>query len=125
MTRTDLIQRISQAIARREGYYVPGSRAARNNNPGNLRRWGNVAVDDGFAHFPSVDAGWEALRAQIAKNVRRGLTLLEFFAGKPGVYYGYAPSTDGNDPEDYAAFVAKLVGVPVSAPLDTIPTEEQ
>lgn len=113
----DLVDKIAAAIARFEGFYVPNSRAQRNNNPGNLRRWGNTPVVDGFASFPTLEAGWAALRRQVEINIGRGLTLNEFFAGKPGVYAGYAPASDNNHPINYARFVGGKAGVPVDIPL--------
>lgn len=117
-TRADVVKVISEAIAAMEGYNVPGSRASRNNNPGNLRRWGNVAIVDGFACFPSAAAGWEALRSQVSRNIKRGLTLREFFGGKPGVYAGYAPAADGNRPGNYAEYVAARVGISPDAVIE-------
>lgn len=111
MTTPDLVNRLAEAIATYEGFYKPGSLAKRNRNPGNIRAWGSLPVHRGFAIFPSEDAGFEALQAQIRKNIKRGLTLYEFFGGKPGVYYGYAPDSDGNHSRKYAQFVAKRVGI--------------
>lgn len=109
----DLLWRMAYAIARMEGYFQPGTVAERNNNPGNLRRWGSRPVKDGFAVFPDHIAGWNALFSQIHRNIGRDLTLNEFFAGKPGVYPGYAPAADNNRPYDYAEFVNGWLGVPV------------
>ncbi len=64
--------------------------------------------------------GWNALYQQINLNIGRGLTLNEFFAGKPGVYDGYAPSADQNSPYAYAARVGRDVGIPVDVPLNTL-----
>jgi hypothetical protein len=98
------------AIARFEGYYVPQSRAQRNRNPGNLRAVAGQASDaDGFRTFGTHVEGWLALIRQIERNILRGLTLNEFFGGKPGVYPGYAPASDGNDPVAYARFVGSVV----------------
>ena len=112
-----LTDSIAQAIATYEGYYQSGSLAARNNNPGNLRTWGNTPVVDGFARFDTPAAGWSALVGQIELNISRGLSLGEFFGGKPGVYPGYAPAADDNQPAAYAQYVAGRVGVPVDIPL--------
>jgi hypothetical protein len=82
-----LIQRLAEAIARYEGFYVPGSVPQRLNSPGDLifaRQPGAkphpITGRDGkvrtYAEFPTSDAGWEALRRQIRLDVRRGLTLL-------------------------------------------------
>ncbi len=111
------IDDLADAIARFEGYYKPGSVALRNNNPGNLRSWGSLPTANGYAVFPTPEAGWDALRRQVGMNINRGLTLDEFFAGKPGVYGGYAPSADANDPANYARTVATWLGIDESTPL--------
>ncbi len=56
---------LAQAIARAEGYFVPGSLPARINNPGDLELGdrGN-GVTNGKTHYPSPFAGWEALRSE-------------------------------------------------------------
>ena len=105
------------AIARYEGYYTAGSVAQRNNNPGNLRSWGSYPVVNGFVQFPDAETGWAALRSQVQKNIDRGLTLDEFFSGKSGVYPGYAPAADNNQPSKYAATVATWLGISSDAPL--------
>lgn len=52
-SKTDLLAR---GIATAEGFYVTGSRPARNNNPGDLRLAGDQGVDDeGFGIFSSAD----------------------------------------------------------------------
>lgn len=114
---------MAQAIARKEGFNVPNSLAQRNNNPGNLRSWGSNPVVGGYAKFPTLDAGWAALRRQIELNIGRGLTLEEFFAGKSGVYPGYAPSADRNDPVLYAQQVSTWTGIPLGIPLNQIHQE--
>lgn len=116
----NLVDLMAQAIATMEGFYKPGSLAARNNNPGNLRSWGTNPVVNGYAQFPTLDAGWAALKKQIQKNIDRGLNLTEFFGGKTGVYGGYAPSADKNDPVNYAKYVAGRTGVDVNTPLKSV-----
>jgi hypothetical protein len=113
----DLVDKIAEAIARMEGFYKPGSLAQRNNNPGNLRSWGSRPVSGGYAVFETPEAGWAALKQQIRRNIDRGLNLLEFFGGKPGVYAGYSPAADKNDPVAYARFVAQRAGIDVTTPL--------
>ena len=120
-----LVERIAVAISEMEGFNKPGSRAQRQNNPGNLRSWGKTPIVDGFANFPTAAEGWSALRRQIWRNVDRGLTLYEFFGGKPNVYAGYAPDADGNRSRHYAEFVAKRAGIPVNVPLPDIFRERE
>lgn len=115
-----LVDDLAGAIARFEGFFQTDSVAQRNNNPGNLRSWGDLPRRDGYAVFPTVEAGWQALRQQIRLNVSRGLNLLEFFGGKPGVYGGYAPAADQNQPGAYAAYVAERAGLPLDVPLDQL-----
>lgn len=107
----NLVDKIADAIARFEGFHKLGSVAQRQNNPGNLRSWGKVPVIGGYASFATVEDGWRALRRQVQKNIGRGLTLQEFFAGKPGVYAGYSPASDGNHPTLYAAYVARRLDI--------------
>ncbi len=115
-----LIDNLAAAIARYEGFYKPGSLAQRNNNPGNLRSWGDYPVVDGYVRFPDAETGWRALRRQVELNIARGLNLYEFFGGKPGVYPGYAPAADGNQPRTYAATVAGWLGISADQPLKTV-----
>ncbi len=111
MSETELIGGISRAIAKQEGWFVPDSVARRHNNPGNLRSWGDNPIVNGYAQFKNEADGWAALFYQVQKNVRRKLSLRQFFGGKLPVYSGYAPSKDGNQPIAYAAFVAKYLGL--------------
>lgn len=83
------------------------------NNPGALMDLPYYQETGEFrlAQYPSLDAGEAALRAQIERNIGKGLTFYEFFGGKPGVYGGYAPAGHGdNDPVAYAEAVAAAVG---------------
>ena len=112
-----MIEPIAQAVATMEGFYKERSLAQRNNNPGNLRSWGSHPVVNGYAKFPSAMVGWRALHRQIDLNIARGLTLYEFFGGKAGVYGGYAPAGDSNNPKHYAEFVAKRCGLNPGLPI--------
>lgn len=89
-----------------EGWY-PGSKSYRNNNPGNLRfadQPGASGADaQGFAQFPDYTTGLSALHKQIALDTKRGLSIQDF-AKK------YAPVQDGNNPDTYAAQLAKAAG---------------
>lgn len=104
------------AIAWFEGFWIDGSRAQRNNNPGNLRGWdiNNPKDDQGFDIFPDRQSGWFALWQQIWINIHRRLTLSEFFLGKPGIYPGYAPQEDGNT-RFYPRFVSSVTGIPLDS----------
>jgi hypothetical protein len=63
-----LISRIADAIAFAEGYFVPGSRPRRNNNPGDLERdltGKGIAWDGPYVVYPSAADGFEALEHQV------------------------------------------------------------
>lgn len=103
------IQLIAELIAYMEGWYDHQVTIPRtHNNPGDLRHWGHYPVREGYVQFPSPLAGWNALFEQIFLNIRRDLTLREFFQGKPGVYAGYDKTNSG-----YPEFVSEYSKIPV------------
>lgn len=115
-----------QAIATMEGFYRTGSRANRNNNPGNLNLapWESIlgavletippGVDEKarFAHFPTPVAGWTAMR-MLLEDVYLGLTIAEALRK-------WAPPSDGNDQSSYLVGVCKMTGMEP----DTVLTKE-
>lgn len=145
MTKRDsVIDVMAKAMARQEGFYLDlnkmgeeevkrrGIHYVKNgdgrlftvnqayNNPGNIMgKWGNNQVSkSGFVIFPTLEAGWRALKHQISLNLARKLSFYEFFAGerdekgnvKPGGYYGYAPAKHGNNnPQIYAQNVVNAI----------------
>jgi len=108
---------LAMAIAEFEGFYLAESIARRNKNPGNLRPFGTqpgLKTNAGmFRVFNTENEGWAALINQINLNLKRGLTLEEFFLGKEGVYPGYSPlgDNDADVIENYIDFVANRVGL--------------
>lgn len=116
----------AEAIKAYEGWFF-GSRSFRNNNPGNLKFTGYTALlgatgqdDKGFARFATPNIGIEALKSflhQAANGILMAyqptMSLLDFF-------HVYAPSSDNNEPNAYAQFVAMKIGVPVTTPIDQI-----
>jgi hypothetical protein len=71
---------IMQAMAQMEGFYKSGTRPERNCNPGDIE-WGRFTQAHGatggdprFAIFPTVDAGFAAMRALLL-SAYAGLTL--------------------------------------------------
>jgi|GEM_PF-581096 len=84
-----------------------GTRAWRNNNPGNLSKAQKsglaIGVGGPFAVFPDHDTGKAALK----------FVLLSVYKEKrlDKVFEKYAPSTDNNDPEHYTKLVKKFTGL--------------
>lgn len=93
----------------------PGDQSYRLNNPGNLR-----SVKGPFLKFKTWEEGWNALldyltRAATGKHkaYKPNFTLLQFF-------HVYAPSADKNNPDLYAKYVAKRLGVPITRQIKTL-----
>lgn len=105
--RGSLLLEWATAIRDYEGQ--PGDLSYRNCNPGNLK-----GLNGKFLKFKTWDEGWNALldyltRAATGKHkaYKPEFTLLRFFQT-------YAPSSDKNNPNKYAEYVAKRLGVPVT-----------
>lgn len=104
-----------EAIARIEGFYTPGSRPNRNNNPGDIE-WGSFARMHGataletpkgneparFAYFPTPEAGFAALHALLSGPAYAHLTIEE-------AINKYAPPSE-NQTVNYISFVCQRVG---------------
>lgn len=88
-----------------------GHKAWRLNNPGAvrtsdfMRRHGAIGEYDGFSVFPDMATGRAAQVALLRSNTYRNLTIRQAMAK-------YAPWTDNNNPDSYAARVASAIGVP-------------
>jgi hypothetical protein len=64
----DGVKKLAQAIASAEGFFSPGSRPARNHNPGDMTRdliAKAVGVDGPFVVYATDADGWANLYAQI------------------------------------------------------------
>ncbi len=118
-----VIESIAQAIIRQEGN-ATGTRAHRNNNPGNIwdgvgagksvRIWPNLPTDDkGFVIYPNRETGYQALLNDIRIKVNRGMTLEQLITM-------YAPPNENNTAA-YIANVARWTGLPTGHPLNQLP----
>lgn len=64
-----LLTQIATAFATAEGYYVSGSRAQRNNNPGDITKditGTGIGFDGPFVIYATPDDGFAALKHQIS-----------------------------------------------------------
>lgn len=112
----------AMAIQKFEGYY-PGSRSYRNNNPGNIRFVGQSSAsgkdDLGFCIFPTYQIGFNALKS-LLKQAATTSKLYDHEGDLYTFFSVYAPASDNNHPRQYAEFVAKEIGVPVSTPIKNL-----
>jgi hypothetical protein len=120
----DFISTWGAAIAQFEGFNTPGSRPARNNNPGDLKQAGQpgaVGTDpQGFAIFPDAGTGWTALYNQLNAYVNEfpDYSILQIMAHYLG--QSVATSDTQGNAFTYANFVASALGVDVSATLGAL-----
>lgn len=76
----------------------------RQNNPGNLRSWGDMPQKNGFAVFPSAHAGIQALARQLQLYGKRGNDTIS------GIVNTYAPAKDHNNVDAYIKALHKDTG---------------
>lgn len=115
------LESLAQAFARMEGFTDGSSRIARaNNNPGNLRSWagpGKDIMNGGFVVFPSLDAGWHALKKVLADYVHGPVYGFSSPPTLEQITSKYAPAADRNDPMKYARAVSGWTGIPLGVPV--------
>lgn len=132
MTLIKFATETAKLMSRMEGF-TPGSRAWRNNNPGNLDAGARASGKDadGYAVYTKVSDGWADAEDLVMKILtgHPALTLRTFIGGERDAagkvvangYPGYAPSADprgSNDVVSYAQFLAKGLQVAsIDAPL--------
>lgn len=117
----DLIDRIADAIARQEGFYVAGSRPARDNNPGNLTLdlgagAPAVGMDGSLVIFATAGDGWANLQQEV-----RG-----WFNGSSSIYSAgmtiaqIASKYTATQVDEWAANVASFLGVTPDTVIGTL-----
>lgn len=84
----------------------------RQNNPGNLRSWAGVPTENGFANFPTVQAGLHAMAEQLELYGNRGNDTLS------GIASTWAPAKDRNNVAAYIADLVKNTGYSAGQHLD-------
>jgi hypothetical protein len=99
---------LAQLIARREGFYIPGSIPRRRHNPGDLTHAPGehhpTDAPDSVGSFGNVKKGWAALTHQLLLFAERKLTLQQAIDE-------YAPaSVPGNDPVAYVQYLCAAGG---------------
>ena len=121
------IEQWCESIQSHEGWILPctkypaGSASFRNNNPGNFRcsslvmgELGATKCVNNLAVFPNYETGFKALKQFLIyactdklRSYKSTMTLLDF-------YKVYAPSSDNNNPLNYATCVAKDLGISIN-----------
>jgi hypothetical protein len=111
-----------RAMAKQEGFFKHGTRAQKNNNPGNIN-YGKFAQthgatggdDKGYAIFPTPGVGWAALEALLKTPTYKGRTLRE-------ALYTYCPPKGDrrgdNDTDAYIRNVCDWTGLTPNTIID-------
>ena len=86
------------------------------NNPGNLRSWGKMPIQGGFAVFPTTEAGLSAMGKQLQLYGKRGKNTIS------DIISTYAPSSENNT-QAYIDHVSKRTGFNPNQRLDLNDTE--
>ena len=82
---------------------APNSRAARNNNPGNIKAVGNQPKDaQGFRIFASQEEGAQAMQANIARKLAKGNDTIK------KLIEAYEGTDTRDDPKATAAYIARV-----------------
>jgi hypothetical protein len=107
---------MANAIARAEGYFVPGSVAARAHNPGNLKLGGTTI--NGITVYTSADQGWHALYRQLA--LIRDDRSAFYAPGDTIARMGQVWTATVHEQGAWSANVAHGLGVPVTTTLGEV-----
>ncbi len=97
---------------------VPAAPAAagplglRQNNPGNLRSWGQTPIANGYAQFPTAFDGLSAMAGNLRAYGNHGFNTIDSIVDR------WAPASDHNNTAAYKADVAKQTGFDPKAALD-------
>lgn len=74
------------------------------NNPGNLRKWGNAIVENGFAKFATPEEGLSAMAGQLLRYSGRGIRSIK------DIISTYSPATgEGNSGQSTANYISGVV----------------
>lgn len=100
-----------QAPSEKDLYKTEGTRAWRNNNPGNIscssfaKRKGSIGCDGIMAIFPDIDTGEKAQKSLLKSKTYRGRTIRK-------VVENYASKKAGNPTEKYIQYITEKSGLP-------------
>lgn len=115
ITPSDGLKRFADAIARAEGFGIPGAIPTRANNPGDLARGGETLGAEKITVYPTLDAGWQALYHQldlIARGKSAHYTPDFTIADMSAVWTATEQSA-------WAQNVARALGTTVNTPIST------
>jgi hypothetical protein len=118
-SNTNLTKAIAQAIATAEGFYVSGSRPARNHNPGDMTAdliGKAVGKDGAFVVYANDSDGWANLYAQI----NAWLEGTSAHANADSTIHDVSRFYTTTDQDAWANTVASKLGVSIDTPIGQV-----
>ncbi|MTK12707.1 MAG: hypothetical protein F8N39_11660 [Clostridiaceae bacterium] len=110
---------VGRAVGRAAGSVGEGIRSIiggpigiRQNNPGNLRSWGDAPINRGYAQFKTAGEGISAMAGNLQAYGRHGWDSIE------SIISHWAPAGDNNNVPAYIADLVKQTGFSANAKLD-------
>ena len=113
------VQKIAQAIATAEGFYVAGSRPARNHNPGDMTAdliGKSVGMDGSFVVYMTDSDGWQNLYTQI----QEWLSGTSSHATSASTISQISQFYTTTDQSSWATTVANELGVSLDTPIGEV-----
>jgi hypothetical protein len=118
------VELLAKGIATAEGFYVPGSRPARDHNPGDLTAdliGKSTGMDGAFVVYATDDDGWQNLYAQIELWLSGGSAHATGDSSIADISQFYTtPGDSGNDQTNWANTVAATAGVSTDTPISQV-----
>jgi hypothetical protein len=119
-------QLFAEGIALAEGFYVAGSRAARNHNPGNMTLdliGKAVGMDGMFVKYANDADGWANLRKQVEKILTNASGIYDSQMTLREISQKYASTSPADEQLAWAINVASKLGIDIDTPVGTLLTE--
>lgn len=120
------IQLFSEGIALAEGFYVAGSRAAENHNPGNMTLdliGKKIGMDGPFVVYANDADGWANLRKQVEKILTNASGIYDSQMTLRQIGQKYASTSPPDEQLAWAINVASKLGIDIDTPVSTLLTE--
>lgn len=123
MILSTAIRLFAEGIASAEGFFVAGSRAARNHNPGNLTldiTDTGVGNDGMFVVYGNDNDGWAALHRQVELILTDASTIYNSQMTLREIGQKYASTSTPNEQLNWAINVAARLGIDIDTPVSTL-----
>lgn len=120
------IQLMSEGIALAEGFFVPGSLAAVNHNPGNMTLdliGKKIGMNKGFVVYANDADGWANLRKQVEKILTDASGIYTSQMTLREIGQKYASTSPPDEQLAWAINVASKLGIDIDTPVSTLITE--